>query len=109
MRIPLPMATRCCAGPIARFTHDRWRRFRAQATASCRSGRSCLSSEAPPGMKRGAGTGSRLPNMRLAHLSDLHMGAEDRAVVAGLLTDLAAQDVDRLLISGDLTMRARAG
>jgi 3',5'-cyclic AMP phosphodiesterase CpdA len=45
--------------------------------------------------------------LRLAHLTDLHFGAEDPAVVAGLRTDLAAQDVDRVLVSGDLTMRAR--
>jgi 3',5'-cyclic AMP phosphodiesterase CpdA len=47
--------------------------------------------------------------MRLAHLTDLHFGAEDPAVVAGLRADLAAQEVDRVLVSGDLTMRARAG
>jgi 3',5'-cyclic AMP phosphodiesterase CpdA len=47
--------------------------------------------------------------MRLAHLSDLHFGAEDPGVVAGLRADLAAQDVDRVLVTGDLTMRARAG
>jgi 3',5'-cyclic AMP phosphodiesterase CpdA len=47
--------------------------------------------------------------MRLAHVTDLHFGAEDPAVVAGLRTDLVAQDVDRVLVSGDLTMRARAG
>jgi 3',5'-cyclic AMP phosphodiesterase CpdA len=47
--------------------------------------------------------------MRLAHVTDLHFGAEDPAVVAGLRADLVAQDVDRVLVSGDLTMRARAG
>jgi 3',5'-cyclic AMP phosphodiesterase CpdA len=47
--------------------------------------------------------------MRLAHITDLHFGAEDPAVVAGLRADLVAQDVDRILVSGDLTMRARAG
>jgi 3',5'-cyclic AMP phosphodiesterase CpdA len=46
--------------------------------------------------------------MRLAHVTDLHFGAEDPDVVAGLRADLAAQDVDRVLVSGDLTMRARA-
>jgi 3',5'-cyclic AMP phosphodiesterase CpdA len=45
--------------------------------------------------------------MRLAHVTDLHFGAEDPDVVAGLGADLAAQDVDRILVSGDLTMRAR--
>ncbi|WP_250005711.1 metallophosphoesterase [Actinoplanes sp. M2I2] len=47
--------------------------------------------------------------MRLAHVTDLHFGAEDPAVVAGLRDDLAARDVDRVLVSGDLTMRARTG
>ncbi|WP_250031174.1 metallophosphoesterase family protein [Paractinoplanes maris] len=46
--------------------------------------------------------------MRLAHVTDLHFGAEEPAVVAGLRADLVAQDVDRVLVSGDLTMRARA-
>jgi 3',5'-cyclic AMP phosphodiesterase CpdA len=47
--------------------------------------------------------------MRLAHVTDLHFGAEEPAVVAGLRDDLVAQEVDRVLVSGDLTMRARAG
>jgi 3',5'-cyclic AMP phosphodiesterase CpdA len=47
--------------------------------------------------------------MRLAHVTDLHFGAEDPDVVAGLRADVVAQDVDRVLVSGDLTMRARAG
>ena len=47
--------------------------------------------------------------MRLAHVTDLHFGAEDPEVVAGLRADLVAQDVDRMLVSGDLTMRARTG
>jgi 3',5'-cyclic AMP phosphodiesterase CpdA len=47
--------------------------------------------------------------MRLAHVTDLHFGAEDPAVVAGLRDDLAAQRPDRVLVSGDLTMRARDG
>jgi len=45
--------------------------------------------------------------MRLAHLSDPHFGAHDPAVIAGLRTDVIAQGVDHVLISGDLTMRAR--
>jgi len=45
--------------------------------------------------------------MRLAHVTDLHLGAEEPAVVAGLRADLIAQAPDRLLVSGDLTMRAR--
>ena len=45
--------------------------------------------------------------MRLAHITDLHFGAEDPAVVAGLAADVPAQRVDQVLVSGDLTMRAR--
>lgn len=45
--------------------------------------------------------------MRIAHLSDLHFGAEVPEVVAGLRADLADQDVGQVLHSGDLTMRAR--
>ena len=46
--------------------------------------------------------------MRVAHLSDLHLGADEPAVVAGLRADLPAQRVDQVLVSGDLTQRARA-
>ena len=45
--------------------------------------------------------------MRLAHVSDLHFGADIPAVVAGLRADVIAQGVDHVLVSGDLTMRAR--
>ncbi|GAB2622218.1 metallophosphoesterase [Paractinoplanes abujensis] len=45
--------------------------------------------------------------MRLAHVTDLHFGAEAPEVVAGLRQDLAAREVDRVLVGGDLTMRAR--
>jgi 3',5'-cyclic AMP phosphodiesterase CpdA len=44
---------------------------------------------------------------RIAHLSDLHFGATDPAVVEALAADLAADPPDLVLISGDLTMRAR--
>ena len=47
--------------------------------------------------------------MRLAHVTDLHFGADDPDVVAALRADLSTQDVDRVLVSGDLTMRARPG
>ena len=43
----------------------------------------------------------------MAHVSDLHFGADDPAVVAGLRADLAAQRIDQVLVSGDLTQRAR--
>lgn len=44
---------------------------------------------------------------RVAHLSDLHFGREDPVVAAGLADDLAGQDVDLVVVSGDLTQRAR--
>ena len=47
--------------------------------------------------------------MRLAHISDLHFGAEDPDVVAGLRADLRGQELSQVLLSGDLTMRARSG
>ncbi|GID31696.1 metallophosphoesterase family protein [Paractinoplanes brasiliensis] len=45
--------------------------------------------------------------MRLAHVTDLHFGAEQADVVAGLRRDLLTQGLDRVLVGGDLTMRAR--
>ena len=45
--------------------------------------------------------------MRLAHISDLHFGADDPVVVAGLRADLRSQGLSQVLLSGDLTMRAR--
>lgn len=44
---------------------------------------------------------------RIAHLSDLHFGAVDPAVVEALAAELEANRPDLVLISGDLTMRAR--
>jgi 3',5'-cyclic AMP phosphodiesterase CpdA len=46
---------------------------------------------------------------RIAHLSDLHFGAHDPAVVAGAEAWLAAERPDLVAISGDFTQRARAG
>lgn len=43
----------------------------------------------------------------IAHLSDLHFGADDRAVVAGLVAELNADPPDMVAISGDLTQGAR--
>lgn len=43
----------------------------------------------------------------LAHLSDLHFGRTDPVVVEALLADLAAQKPDLVIVSGDLTQRAR--
>jgi 3',5'-cyclic AMP phosphodiesterase CpdA len=45
----------------------------------------------------------------IAHLSDLHFGAEDSAVAAGLLRDLETVGPALVIISGDLTQRARSG
>jgi 3',5'-cyclic AMP phosphodiesterase CpdA len=44
----------------------------------------------------------------IAHLSDLHFGRTDAAVVAGLLDDLHAEQPDLIVISGDFTQAARA-
>ena len=45
--------------------------------------------------------------IRIAHLSDLHFGTEDPPVLAALEQALALSRPDLLLISGDLTQRAR--
>jgi 3',5'-cyclic AMP phosphodiesterase CpdA len=44
---------------------------------------------------------------RIAHLSDLHFGREDSAVVEGLLADLLLMQPSLVVVSGDLTQRAR--
>ncbi len=46
---------------------------------------------------------------RIAHLTDLHFGAEDQAVAAALAAEIKADKPDLVAISGDLTMGARAG
>lgn len=43
----------------------------------------------------------------IAHLSDLHFGAEDPPVVAALAEDVARARPDLVAVSGDLTQRAR--
>jgi len=43
----------------------------------------------------------------IAHLSDLHFGAEDQAAVTALAADVAAARPDLVAVSGDLTQRAR--
>ena len=45
----------------------------------------------------------------IAHISDLHFGAHDPAVVAGLAAELNADPPDLVAISGDLTQYARPG
>jgi 3',5'-cyclic AMP phosphodiesterase CpdA len=44
---------------------------------------------------------------RLAHLSDLHFGREEPAVAEGLITDLLEVAPSLVVVSGDLTQRAR--
>jgi len=44
---------------------------------------------------------------RISHLTDIHFGATDPAVVAGLIADIQADPPDLVVISGDLTMAAR--
>lgn len=43
----------------------------------------------------------------VAHISDLHFGRTDTTVVEALLGDLARQRPDLVIVSGDLTQRAR--
>lgn len=43
----------------------------------------------------------------IAHISDLHFGREHPQVAAGLLSDLNTQKPSLLVVSGDLTQRAR--
>lgn len=45
----------------------------------------------------------------IAHLSDLHFGRTAPDVVPALLADMQAQSIDLVVISGDLTQRARPG
>lgn len=44
----------------------------------------------------------------IAHISDLHFGAEDPIVAAGLLADIQRLAPALVIISGDLTQRARS-
>ncbi|MDZ4819801.1 MAG: metallophosphoesterase [Planctomycetota bacterium] len=43
----------------------------------------------------------------IAHISDLHFGTDDPPVAEGLLVELATHPADLLVVSGDLTQRAR--
>ena len=45
----------------------------------------------------------------IAHISDLHFGAHDPAIVAGLTAELNADPPDLVAISGDLTQYASRG
>src|SRR5215207_7789687 len=44
----------------------------------------------------------------IAHISDLHFGRIDPAVVEGLVEDLSSRNPSLLVVSGDFTQRARA-
>jgi 3',5'-cyclic AMP phosphodiesterase CpdA len=44
---------------------------------------------------------------RIAHISDLHFGREDPDIVAGLLDSLRRAEPDCIVVSGDLTQRAK--
>src|SRR5438552_3952786 len=44
----------------------------------------------------------------LAHISDLHFGRTDAIVAEGLLKDIDTQKPDLIVVSGDLTQRARS-
>lgn len=44
---------------------------------------------------------------RIAHLSDLHFGRVDPAIVEGAVEDVAQAEPDLVVVSGDLTQRAR--
>ena len=46
---------------------------------------------------------------RIAHLSDPHFGTEDPRLIAPLLAFLTDARPDLIVLSGDLTQRARAG
>ena len=45
--------------------------------------------------------------IRIAHVSDLHLGAHDPAAVETLASDVAAAQPTLTVVTGDLTMRAR--
>lgn len=44
---------------------------------------------------------------RLFHVSDIHFGAEDRAALDWFADRVAAEQPDAVIVTGDLTMRAR--
>jgi predicted phosphodiesterase len=45
--------------------------------------------------------------VRIAHVSDIHVGAHDEPTLEGLAQDLHDADVAATIVTGDLTMRAR--
>jgi len=47
------------------------------------------------------------PSLRIAHVSDIHVGAHDDLMLDGLAQDLHDAGVAATIVTGDLTMRAR--
>ncbi|OEH45313.1 3',5'-cyclic adenosine monophosphate phosphodiesterase CpdA [Legionella parisiensis] len=47
--------------------------------------------------------------MKIIHISDLHFGMHNPIIIESLLEDLTSLDPDVIIISGDLTQRARPG
>lgn len=45
----------------------------------------------------------------IAHISDLHFGTEDNQIASDLLKDIERKNPSLVVVSGDLTQRARAG
>lgn len=45
--------------------------------------------------------------MKIIHISDLHYGMHNRMIIESLLDDLTLLKSDVIIISGDLTQRAR--
>src|SRR5690606_27510472 len=58
---------------------------------------------ARPDGARPAARGGRRRSMRLVHLSDLHFGHHDDAVVETLAADIRARAPDLVVVSGDFT------
>ncbi len=52
-------------------------------------------------------TPAQAPGLRIAHVSDIHVGAHDDLMLDGLALDLADAGVAATIVTGDLTMRAR--
>src|SRR6185503_12284158 len=61
----------------------------------------------PAGGAARAGAGAAARMRTIAHVSDLHFGREDPRVVEAVLEDLAASRPHLVVVSGDLTQRAR--
>jgi 3',5'-cyclic AMP phosphodiesterase CpdA len=61
----------------------------------------------PAGPDPPTGSDSPAPQVVLAHVSDLHIGAHLPAAAAALAADVARADPTLTVLTGDLTMRAR--